>query len=190
MSSRKAHKKKGNAPAFQFYVGDFLTGTITMSLAEVGGYIRLLGHQWSSGSVPGDDLAALARAMTCDRAEADAVWPKIRDKFRCKKDGVWINSRLEKERKKQAAFRKLQSAKGKLGGRGKAAVKPEPKPSDNRNKALQSSPLGSNTTPVVPLERGRRRRRKVQHISDAKHAQLDRQQQAIDEHIAAKSRTA
>lgn len=138
MHKRKATKKKA-APAFQFYVGDFLTGTITMSLAEVGGYIRLLGLQWSAGSVPGDDPAALARAMGCDRSEAESVWLKIRDKFRCKKEGVWINSRLEKERKKQAAFRKLQKEKGKKGGRPKAAAKPGVSREQSPDEALQSS---------------------------------------------------
>jgi len=174
MRTRKP-KKKGNAPAFQFYVGDFMTGTITMSLSEVGGYIRLLGHQWASGSVPGDDVSALARAMVCDRSEAETIWPKIRDKFRCKKDGLWRNSRLEKERQKQDTFRKLQSQKGKKGGRPKAAALPGLKPEQSPDKALLSSPSGVRTDPPVAPQGGRHRRsrRASKHLPSVTQSDID-----------------
>lgn len=185
MTTRKAKKKpKGKPPAFQFYVGDFMTGTITMSLAEVGGYIRLLGHQWEAGSVPGSDVSALARAMVCDRAEAESIWPKIRGKFREKKPGFWVNSRLEKERRKQAAYRKLQSQKGKASAEKRTAVEPGSNRDANRTSTLQSSRSGSITPPVVP-QGGRKRSRRVHQISEAKHAQLDRQEAAVEEQIAA-----
>lgn len=144
------------APAFQFYVKDFMTGTITMSLAEVGAYSRLLCHQWDVGSVPGDDLSALARAMVCDRSEAEIIWPKIQHKFRQKRDGLWTNSRLEKERRKQALFRKLQSDKGKLSAAKRTAVQPRLHSGSNRNPTLQSSPAGSNTPPKSPAAAGDR----------------------------------
>lgn len=141
-------------PAFQFYVKDFMTGTITMSLAEVGAYSRLLCHQWDTGSVPGGDVAALARAMVCDRAEAEQIWPKISHKFREKKDGIWINSRLEKERKKQAAFRKSQSDKGKRSAERRTAVQPRLVSGSNQKATLHSSPAGSNTPPLSPAPAG------------------------------------
>lgn len=149
----RARKQKAASPAFQFYVGDFMTGTITMSLAEVGAYSRLLCHQWDAGFVPGDDVAALARAMVCDRSEAEQVWPKIQHKFRAKRDGVWVNSRLEKERKKQAAFRKLQSEKGKLSAEKRTAVQPRLHSGSNRKPTLHSSPSGSKP-PKSPATAG------------------------------------
>ena len=48
-------KKTRKAPAFQFYADDFLAGTADMSAEEVGGYIRLLCHQWSKGGIPSDE---------------------------------------------------------------------------------------------------------------------------------------
>lgn len=148
---------KAAAPAFQFYVGDFMTGTITMSLAEVGAYQRLLCHQWTSGFVPGDDVTALARAMVCDRSEAEIIWPKISHKFRAKKDGIWINLRLEKERKKQDTFRKSQSLKGKASAKARTGVEPRLTSGSNPEATLQSSPSGS-VPPVVP-QGGRTRKR-------------------------------
>ena len=149
-----ARKPSAAAPAFQFYVKDFMTGTITMSLAEVGAYSRLLCHQWDVGCVPGDDLSALARAMVCDRAEAEQIWPKIQHKFRQKRDGIWTNLRLEKERKKQAAYRKLQSEKGKRSAAKRTAVQPRLHSGSNRNATLHSSPAGSNTPPISPAGAG------------------------------------
>lgn len=157
MSPRNAKVRKGSAPAFQLYVGDFTTGTITMSLAEVGGYMRLLLLQWSSGSVPGDDVSALARAMGTDVIEAGQIWCKIRNKFCARKDGIWINSRLENERKKQDAFRKSQSLKGKKSAKARStAVAFRLNSGSNPKATLQSSPSGSNTP--LPPKGGRKRK--------------------------------
>lgn len=162
----RRRRPKAATPAFQFYVKDFMTGTMTMSLAEVGGYARLLCHQWDTRSVPGNDMAALARAMVCDRAEAELIWPKIRTKFRQKSDGVWINSRLEKERRKQATYRKSQSDKGKRSAEKRTAVQPRLNRDPNRKSTLQSSPSGS-IPPVVPQGgRSRRRRRSFDAVAD------------------------
>lgn len=158
---------KAAAPAFQLYVRDFMTGTITMSLSEVGAYARLLCHQWDSGFVPGDDVAALARAMVCDRSEAVAVWPKIQHKFRQKTNGVWINLRLEKERKKQEAFRKSQSLKGKKSAQARTAVQPRLVSGSNPKPTLHSSPAGSKP-PVVPQGGRKSKRRRIGEVPAAK----------------------
>lgn len=134
-------KTKRKAPAFQFYASDFITGTQTLSPAEVGGYVRLLCYQWDKGSVPADDAAVLARIMVCGDEEAAAIWRAISDKFsRSSRDGFWRNSRLELERKKQRAFSKLQSLKGKQGGRGKSrgftGALPEAKPGQSSLSSL------------------------------------------------------
>lgn len=162
-------RKRAASPAFQFYVGDFMTGTSTMSPAEVGGYLRLLLLQWAAGSVPGDDIVALARAMVCDRVEAEPIWCKIRNKFRTKKGGVWINLRLEKERKKQDAFRKLQSDKGKRRAALAAAAEPGLSRKGSRKAALHSSPSGLNTNPLPPKGGSRRKgHRTLREVSSAK----------------------
>lgn len=77
-------------------------GTITMSAAEVGGYIRLLCFQWQNGPIP-DDPVLLQRLTGCD---GNAV-ASIRHKFGVK-DGMLSNARLESVRTVQAEYRERQ----------------------------------------------------------------------------------
>lgn len=120
------------SPAFSFYPKDFATGTATMSLQEVGAYIRLLSHQWESGSVPSDP-GERARILGCAKAQERDLWKKVGKKFTLHND-VYINERLEEERAKQAERRRRLSDNGKLGGR-------PPKTNDNQD--------GSNSFPVA-----------------------------------------
>lgn len=142
-------------PAFQFYAKDFLTGTMTLSLSERGAYVTLLAYQWDNGSVPGDDLELLSRAMQCQRADAELVWPKVQTKFKRVTEGIWRNLRLEKERTKQRKFRKSQSNKGKKGGRPKSRgfspVKAEHKAQESLSSSSSSSTAEILDRTVVPI---------------------------------------
>ena len=102
------------APAFQFYADDFLAGTIDMSPAEVGAYIRLLCYQWSNGSIPAD-LKKLRRIA------GGPVSPEVLEKFISAGDGRLLNQRLELERQKQADFREKQRQKGIQSGAARRA---------------------------------------------------------------------
>ncbi len=102
------------APAFQFYADDFLAGTIDMSPAEVGAYIRLLCYQWSNGSIPAD-LKKLRRIA------GGPVSPEVLAKFVPVGDGRLANKRLELERQKQAEFREKQRQKGIQSGAARRA---------------------------------------------------------------------
>lgn len=104
-------------PAFQFYPNDFVSGTRRMTTAEVGAYILLLCAQWDDGSVPGDDLVALAQTMRCTPSAAKKIWPRIQDKFIRDEQGGWRNTRLELVRQEQDAFRQLQAQKGAKGAK-------------------------------------------------------------------------
>lgn len=84
-----------------------------MPLAERGAYITLLAIQWTSGSVPCDDIGALGRILGVSKANAKALWQSLGDKFQRGDDGLWRNERLEHERLKQEEFRRRQSDKGK-----------------------------------------------------------------------------
>jgi uncharacterized protein YdaU (DUF1376 family) len=174
----RQRKPKAAPPAFQFYVKDFMTGTMTMSLAEVGAYIRLMCHQWNARSVPGDDLTELARAMVCDRTEAESVWPKVRTKFRQKNDGNWTNSRLEKERRKQARYRKLQSQKGKRSAKKRTAVEPRLNRSANRKSTLQFASADLKEIPPTPRVCGGPTRRELSKaariLEEFQHAEQQR----------------
>jgi len=96
------------APAFQFYPADFIADTTDMTAEEVGGYIRLLCHQWLTGSIPNDNerVARIAGLMG-----VPSVCYCI-TKFVLCDDGTLRNSRLEQVRADQEAFRAKKTAAG------------------------------------------------------------------------------
>lgn len=104
-------KKTRKAPAFQFYADDFLAGTSDMSAEEVGGYIRLLCHQWTKGGIPNDPdrVGRMAGLM------GSPCVGYVLAKFSLCEDGMLRNARLEKVREEQVAFKAKQSASGKSG---------------------------------------------------------------------------
>lgn len=99
------------SPAFQFYPKDFMAGTATMSLQEVGAYMRLLCYAWDAGSVPNDPKER-SRICACSKAQEREIWKKVGTKFSLQND-VFLNERMEEERQKQAEYRRRQSDKGK-----------------------------------------------------------------------------
>jgi uncharacterized protein YdaU (DUF1376 family) len=99
-----------HSPAFQFYVQDFLTGTMHLSAEEVGAYMLLLCHQWDKGSLPAGDKELLRIARTRQK-----VLDVVKGKFATGEDGLLRNTRLEKEREKQLSYRKMKSESGKKG---------------------------------------------------------------------------
>lgn len=126
------------SPAFSFYAKDFLTGTVTMSLAERGAYVTLLAHQWDAGFVPGDAVAR-ARLLGCTLAQAARVWAIVSEKFTACDQG-YVNLRLEQERTKQADRRQKLAANGSKGGASTQA----------KNKQLLKQPLEQNSSLSFP----------------------------------------
>jgi uncharacterized protein YdaU (DUF1376 family) len=103
--------KTRKAPAFQFYADDFLAGTSEMSAEEVGGYIRLLCHQWTKGGIPNDEERVARIAGMIGSPSVGYVMAKFR---LC--DGHTLkNERLEKVREEQQAFKARQSTAGTNG---------------------------------------------------------------------------
>ena len=98
------------SPAFQFYPDDWNNDAkvIAMSPEEEGHYIRLCGICWKEGSLPAhpEELQALLKGR-CENLD------KIMKCFYLnpKNNLQLLHKRLEKERKKQKAWR-LKSAKG------------------------------------------------------------------------------
>lgn len=99
-----------NGPAFQFYARDFIVGTLGMTPAEVGLYIRALAVSWDAGPLPADE-AVLARTLMVPLPEFRKLWRVVGAKFEATEYG-FVNRRLEHERSQQAAFREQQKAKG------------------------------------------------------------------------------
>jgi uncharacterized protein YdaU (DUF1376 family) len=104
-------ESKRKAPAFQFYADDFLAGTSDMSAEEVGGYIRLLCHQWTKGGIPNDQERAARMAGLMGSPSIGYVLAK----FSPCDDGMLRNARLENVRDQQTAFKAKQSVSGKAG---------------------------------------------------------------------------
>lgn len=132
----------GTSPAFSFYAKDFLTGTATFSLEEVGAYVKLLCYQWDAGSVPATPRER-ARILGCTAAQERAIWLRIVSKFAAVGD-AYQNSRLEEERVKQAERRQKLAANGSKGGSQKVAnatqaLEQKPQQLGGQNPSLSSS---------------------------------------------------
>lgn len=106
-----SEESKRKAPAFQFYADDFLAGTSDMSAEEVGGYIRLLCHQWTKGGIPNDPDRAARMAGLMGSPSVGYVLAK----FSLCEDGMLRNARMERVRQEQAEFKARQSTSGKSG---------------------------------------------------------------------------
>ena len=104
-------EKKRKAPAFQFYADDFLAGTADMSAEEVGGYIRLLCHQWTKGGIPNDEERAGRMAGLIGSQSIRYILAK----FSLSDDGMLRNARLEQVRQGQADYKAKQAVSGKAG---------------------------------------------------------------------------
>ena len=97
------------APAFQFYADDFLSGTITMTDAEVGLYIRLLCHQWYSGGLPNDNAEIELHSR------GGTPLKRVLAKFQLGDDGLLRNARLEAVRRGRQEFVDKQTEKSAKG---------------------------------------------------------------------------
>jgi uncharacterized protein YdaU (DUF1376 family) len=151
------------APAFQFYVKDWLSSADVqvMTPAQEGAYIRLLAYCWDSGdcSLPDDD-AQLAVLSRLNEGWFNGGSTTIRRKFHQHptKTGYLTNDRLLKEAAKQDKWSRKSSA----GGRASAAKRAEKKrKSKGGSKVVDdclepkgnssSSSSSSNNNPIVPL---------------------------------------
>mgnify|MGYP006921364929 CR=1 FL=1 len=90
-------------PAFLFYPGDWLGGTMGMTLEEKGAYLELLVMQWNSGRIAND--AAI-------RLVGEKLWHKLEHKFDADGGGLF-NKRLEHEKQKRKKHSENQSINAK-----------------------------------------------------------------------------
>jgi len=115
-----------SAPAFLFYVKDFLTDAqcARMSLEARGAYVTLLAHEWLEGALPVGP-AALAALLHVTPAKFGVLWPQLASVFTKTEDGRLVNERLERERRHQrqreAARRHLEEIRAAHGRAGAAA---------------------------------------------------------------------
>ena len=86
-------------PAFLFYSSDFLTGTMFMSDAQLGKYIKLLCVQHQKGHLTEKDMLNI-----CKRYDKDIFSKFVKDN-----DGNYYNVRLQKEIDKRKNYSKSRS---------------------------------------------------------------------------------
>lgn len=81
-------------PAFLFYPGDWLGGTIGMTLEEKGAYMELLMMQFTRGHMTSHMIGQAIGQL----------WVKIQDKFLQDDKGLWYNARLDLEKDNRKKF--------------------------------------------------------------------------------------
>ena len=99
MENEAKEEYENKDPAFLFYSSDFLTGTMFMSDAQLGKYIKILCTQHQKGHLSEKDMLKI-----CKRYDKD-----IFDKFKKDSDGNYYNIRLEKEIAKRRDYSKSRA---------------------------------------------------------------------------------
>jgi uncharacterized protein YdaU (DUF1376 family) len=135
-----SEESKRKAPAFQFYADDFLAGTSDMSAEEVGGYIRLLCHQWTKGGIPNDQDRAGRMATLLGSPSLGYVLAK----FSLCDDGMLRNERLEQVRAEQEAYKLRQSSSGRNGAEKRwSKCQKDGNPNGNPNGVAIATPMAT-----------------------------------------------
>lgn len=81
-------------PAFLFYPGDWLGGTLGMTFEEKGAYLELLMLQFNRGHMTSHMIGQTVGQL----------WVKIKDKFLIDDEGLFYNKRLEEEVEKRRNY--------------------------------------------------------------------------------------
>ena len=98
-------------PAFLFYPGDWLGGTMLFSRRQKGAYMDLLMTQFNNGHM------TLNQIKTILGKEDSHLWEEILEsKFIRDDDGLFFNDRLQLEKNKRMKF--TQSRRDNRSGKG------------------------------------------------------------------------
>jgi len=84
-------------PAFLFYPGDWLGGTMGMTFEEKGAYMELLIFQFNRGAFN------KKKALMCLQGSGD-LWNILKDKFEVNENGLFFNEKLKEEQEKRKAY--------------------------------------------------------------------------------------
>ena len=86
-------------PAFLFYPGDWLGGTMTFSRSHKGAYMDLLMGQYNNGHMSIEDIQIILGS------DFETMWEsKLKLKFKVDADGKYFNEKLESEILKRKKF--------------------------------------------------------------------------------------
>lgn len=112
---------KAKDPAFLFYPGDWMGGTMTLTRHQKGCYIDLLIAQFNDGPLSFETIKIVL-------GQDQAMWTVLSKKFKQDSSGNFYNERLAAEIEKRKNFVAKQSLNGSKGGRPKSQKETKNKP--------------------------------------------------------------
>lgn len=87
-------------PAFLFFPGDWLGGTMTLTRHEKGAYMDLLMAQFNNGRISLQEVQTIL-----GEDDFKKIWEgKLKKKFKVNGDGLFYNEKLENEITKRKNF--------------------------------------------------------------------------------------
>lgn len=112
-------------PAFLFYPGDWLGGTMLLTRHQKGCYIDLLMAQFNSGPLSLDQIKTVL-------GQDQAIWTVLREKFVTDNNGRFFNEKMATEIEKRKGF--VKSRSNNKAGRKKTHVESYDKSNDLKMK--------------------------------------------------------
>jgi uncharacterized protein YdaU (DUF1376 family) len=87
-------------PAFLWYPGDWLGGTMTFTRHEKGAYMDLLMAQFNNGKISQEEIKTIL-----GNDDFDKIWEgKLKKKFKKNGDGLFYNEKLDYEVNRRKNF--------------------------------------------------------------------------------------
>jgi uncharacterized protein YdaU (DUF1376 family) len=99
-------------PAFLFYPGDYVSGTMGMTFEEKGAYMDLLMLQFNRGHMNNHMI----------QHTIGHLWEQVKCKFIQDEEGLWYNVRLDIEKEKRKTF--TESRRNNIKPKNKPKVEP------------------------------------------------------------------
>jgi hypothetical protein len=99
-------------PAFLFYPGDYVSGTMGMTFEEKGAYMDLLMLQFNRGHMNTHMI----------QHTVGHLWDQVKCKFIQDNEGLWYNVRLDVEKEKRKTF--TESRRNNIKPKNKPKVEP------------------------------------------------------------------
>lgn len=137
------------APFLKLFFSDLAGDTLSLSDAEFGSYMLLLGAMWNAGGSLPKEPARLARIARCSPKVWGRRWAVLAPFFIEAEDGGVTNERLLAERQKVDAISAERAAAGKLGAKANALKNNNPGaangPANEAQPNVRLSPTGAET---------------------------------------------
>lgn len=145
-----APNKGTTSPAYQFYPDKFLTDdkVLMMSFTEIGIYQVLLCHAWPHRGLP-NDIAAIAKMLKIPLRRFEKIWAGPVGECFSLKGGRFVNPRQEKEREKQAEYRRRQSDNAAKGWQSRGSATALPSHPSGIARALETETETESSSSVV-----------------------------------------